>query len=92
MAYALVTAGKFYTLFTIQERIAIKKSDDPFVKEFWETYQNAVATNEEINLGSPAVQGGLSYLVAADQNPATDPVSKYLTAERRLQILGAIQQ
>lgn len=92
MAFALISAGSFYNLFTVPERIAIKTSEDPFVKEFWETYQNAVATGQEINLGSPAVQTGLAYLVAADRLPATDPPSKYLTGARRSQILQAVQQ
>lgn len=53
-----------YLAFTPAERIAIKASADPMVKEFWETYQLSVQLANPIDPNLVSVQEGLAYLAA----------------------------
>jgi hypothetical protein len=57
-----LTPIAFYLAFKPQERIAIKTSADPIVKEFWETYQLAAQTNSPIQAALVSVQSGVAYL------------------------------
>lgn len=65
--YPILSPMQFYLAFTPAERIAIKKSQDPEVIEFWATYQLAVQLNATIDPNLVSVQQGLEYLAA----PAT---------------------
>ena len=58
----LLTPMQLYLKFTAMERIAIKTSPDPLVKEFWETYQIALQTNSFIDLNLPDNLAILDYM------------------------------
>ncbi len=60
--YPPLTAMQFYLAFTTDERIAIKSSDDPVVKEFWATYELAVSLANSIDPNLPSIIAALKYL------------------------------
>ncbi len=61
-SYPVLTPMQFYLAFTPTERMAIKKSTDPMVAEFWATYQLAAQLNNTIDPNLVSVQEGLSWL------------------------------
>lgn len=67
--YPPYSAMTFYMAFSVTERIALKGSADPVVKEFWETFQLALTTGTPVNPLSDAVVGGLNYLVSEASLP-----------------------
>ena len=69
--YPVLSPMQFYLAFTPTERLAIKKSTDPMVMEFWATYQLAAQTNTSIDPNLVSVQEGLTYLATA--TTATPP-------------------
>ena len=82
---------KFYLAFTPAERIAIKKSTDPVVQEFWATYELAVQTGDNIDPNLNSVAEGLSYL--ATPTTATPPGAGILPSTARIiQIQAGISQ
>ena len=60
--YPTLTPMQFYLAFTPAERMAIKKSTDPMVQEFWATYQLAAQLNNTIDPNLVSVQDGLGWL------------------------------
>lgn len=90
VVYKLLTPMQFYLSFTPAERIAIKKSADPEVVEFWATYLLAVQTNIMINPNLPSVQEGLNWL--ATPTTATPAGPGILATSRITQILNGVQQ
>lgn len=87
----ILTPMTFYLAFKPAERIAIKASSDPVVKEFWDTYQRAENTNTMIDPNLVSVQEGIAYLA---QGPGdTPPGPGILTNKSRLaEILAGIPQ
>jgi hypothetical protein len=55
-----VTINEFKSLFTVQERIAIKTSTDPVVQDLWELIQDARTL--KVSLVSNATISALAYL------------------------------
>ncbi len=86
--YPVLPPMQFYLSFTTAERIAIKKSTDPDVMEFWATYELAVQTNTPIDPNLVSVQEGLDWLAT----PTTAAGPGILTATRIPQILNGVQQ
>ena len=87
-----LTPMQFYLALTPAERMAIKRSTDPVVVEFWATYQLAVQLNDFINPNLTSVQGGLEYLSVTNQLPAVTPAATYILPARIPQILAGIAQ
>jgi hypothetical protein len=88
--YAPLTPMQFYLAFTPTERLAIKKSTDQDVVEFWATYELAVQTNTPINPNLVSVREGLAWL--ATPATATPPGPGILAASRIAQISAGIPQ
>jgi hypothetical protein len=89
--YAPLTPMQFYLAFTTAERIAIKKSTDPDVVEFWATYNLAVTTNTPINPNLVSVQEGLAWM--ATPTTATPAGPGILASTTRIvQISNGIPQ
>lgn len=59
--YAPIDTARFYLCFTGAERIKIKGSADPFVREFWETYQIYHASKTPIDPNTGEVHAALAY-------------------------------
>ena len=86
-----LTPMQFYLAFTPTERMAIKKSTDPVVVEFWATYQLAAQLNNTIDPNLVSVQEGLTYL--ATSTTATPPGAGILASTARIaQISQGIPQ
>lgn len=86
----LLTPMTFYMAFTPAERIAIKTSADPMVKEFWETYQLSVQLDKPTDPNLVSVQDALTYLAApASPGPGAGILG---STERIPQILAGIPQ
>ncbi len=83
----VLTAMQFYLAFTPSERIAIKTSADPMVKEFWDTYGLAVQSNAGVDPNLVSVQESLAYLA---QPTTADPPGAGILAspDRVAQILA----
>ena len=89
--HPILTPMAFYLAFTPAERIAIKKSTDPDVMEFWATYQLAVQLNHTIDPNLVSVQQGLAWL--ATPTSATPPGPGILASTARIaQISDGIPQ
>src|SRR5487761_1979388 len=73
VVYRQLTPMQFYLAFTPAERMAIKKSTDVNVEEFWATYQLAAQTNTPIDPNLVSVQEGLTYLSVTDVAGTTTP-------------------
>jgi len=82
VTYPVLTPMQFYLAFTISERIAIKTSTDPVVKEVWDTYQVALQTGSSIDLNLEDNRNALAYMSA---NPVGSPI---LASGRMTTILG----
>jgi hypothetical protein len=89
--YGLLTPMTLYMAFTPGERIAIKTSSDPMVKEFWEMYQLSVQLGKPTDPNLASVQGAIAYLARSKE---ADPpgVGILATEERVDQILQGIPQ
>ena len=83
--YPMLTPMQYYLAFTPSERIAIKGSSDPVVKEAWATYELAAQLNETINPNLVSVQEALSYFTTT-----TPPI--LASTARIAQILAGIPQ
>ena len=91
VTYPPLTPMAFYLAFTPTERMAIKKSTDVNVAEFWATYQLAAQTNTSIDPNLVSVQEGLTYLATA--TTATPPGAGILASAARIaQISQGIPQ
>ena len=89
--YPILTPMQFYLAFTPAERIAIKKSTDPDVQEFWATYEVAVQLGNTIDPNLVSVQEGLAWL--ATPTSATPPGPGILVSTARIaQISEGIPQ
>ena len=89
--YPVLTPMQFYLAFTTTERIAIKKSADPDVLEFWATYELAAQLNHAIDPNLASVQEGLAWL--ATPTSATPPGPGILASTARIaQISEGIPQ
>jgi hypothetical protein len=87
-ALPTVGPGRMYQLVPLQTRIDIKNSNDPIVKEIYDSLQVAMQTSEPIDLGSISVQQELGYLVATDVSPTPQSgARKYLTQAQMDKIL-----
>lgn len=80
--YQHLTPMQFYLAFTPTERMAIKKSADPVVVEFWATYQLAVQTGTSMDPNLVSVQEALTYL--ATPTTATPPGAGILASAARV--------
>ena len=67
--YSTLTALQFYLAFSPAERIAIKKSTDPIVEDFWETYQFAASQGATIDPNLSSIIEGLAYLSNTNKEP-----------------------
>lgn len=86
-----LTPMTFYLAFTLAERMAIKGSSDPTVKEFWDTYQRSQDTGTMVDPNVVSVQEGLAYL--AVPTTATPPGPGILASTARIaQILAGTPQ
>ena len=86
----LLTPMTLYMAFTTQERIAIKASQDPLVKEFWEMYQLSVSLQKPTDPNLVSVREAIGYL-AAPANPG--PGAGILSSPERVQqILAGVPQ
>lgn len=80
--YPILTPMAFYLRFQVQERISIKASQDPVVKEFWATYLLALQTNSTIDMNRLDTRMALDYM---STEPAGTPI---LVAGRKAEILA----
>ena len=71
--YPVLTPMQFYLAFAPAERIAIKKSTDPDVMEFWATYELAAQLNHTIDPNLASVQEGLAWLATPTSATPTGP-------------------
>lgn len=71
--YQTLTPMQFYMAFTPAERIAIKKSTDPIIEEFWDTYQLAAQLNNVVDPNLASIVEGLDYMAATNVSPAPAP-------------------
>ena len=85
--YPVLTPMQFYLAFTPAERMAIKKSADPVVVEFWATYQLAAQLNNTIDPNLVSVQEALTYLATA--TTATPPGAGILASTARIAQISA---
>lgn len=86
----VLTPMTLYMAFTAAERIAIKNSADPMVKEFWEMYDMSVRLNKPTDPNLVSVQEALQYL-ATPASPG--PGAGILASQDRVQqILQGIPQ
>jgi hypothetical protein len=74
-----VTVNEFKSLFTAQERIAIKTSTDPIIQDLWELVQDTRTL--KISLATNATLSALDYLLSKE----------LITEARKHQILQAIE-
>ena len=81
-SYPVLTPMQFYLAFTPTERMAIKKSADPVVVEFWATYELAAQLNNTIDPNLVSVQAALTYL--ATPTSATPPGAGILVSTARI--------
>jgi hypothetical protein len=81
----LLTPMTFYLAFTPAERIAIKKSTDEQVVEFWATYQLAVQLDKPIDPNLVSVREAIEYL-------ATPGAAILASSDRIAQILNGVPQ
>ncbi len=89
--YPVLTPMQFYLAFTPTERMAIKKSTDPVVIEFWATYQLAAQLNNTIDPNLVSAQEALTYL--ATPATATPPGAGILASTARIaQISNGVPQ
>jgi hypothetical protein len=89
--YELLTPMTLYMAFTPVERMKIKASEDPLVKEFWEMYQLSVQLGKPTDPNLPSVQNAIAYL--ARPAGATPPGAGILESPERIeQILLGIPQ
>ena len=89
---ALLTPMQFYLAFTPTERIAIKKSTDPIVQEFWATYELASSQpGGSIDPNLPSVIEGLAYLATPSTATPAGP-GILASAARIAQIQAGIAQ
>lgn len=65
VVWPLLTPMTVYLAFTVLERIAIKTSIDPLIKEFWATYNLSVQLDKPTDPNLISVQGILAYMVTA---------------------------
>jgi hypothetical protein len=88
---APLTPMTFYLAFKSTERIAIKKSTDPLVMEFWEAYQLAVQLGKDVDPNLPSVADSVAYLA---QGPSDTPPGAGILAskDRVAQILAGVPQ
>jgi len=86
----LLTPMTLYMAFTPQERIAIKASQDEYVKEFWDMYQLSVKLEKPTDPNLVSVREAIAYLAA----PAAPGQGAGIlaSAERINQILQGIPQ
>jgi hypothetical protein len=63
----LLTPMTLYMAFTPAERIAIKSSEDPLVKEFWDMYQLSVNLQKPTDPNLVSVREAIAYLAAPKQ-------------------------
>lgn len=80
----------FYLAFTVQEAIAIKRSTDPIVIEFFARLKMRIDTGRQIDPNSASTKAGLEYLSTTMQKPATVPASTYIFPERIPEILDGV--
>jgi hypothetical protein len=59
-----VTINEFKSLFTVQERIAIKTSTDPVIQDLWELIQDQRTL--KVSLVSSATTSALAYLESVE--------------------------
>jgi len=86
-----LTAMALYLAFTPAERIAIKKSTDPIVEDFWATYELAADQKATIDPTLASFVAGLTYL--ATPTTATPPGPGILASPARIaQIQAGIAQ
>jgi hypothetical protein len=87
----MLTPMTFYLAFTPQERIAIKSSTDPLVKEFWASYELAVQLQKDVDPNLVSVSAAVAYLA---RQPGDDPPGPGILAspERVQQILAGVPQ
>jgi hypothetical protein len=89
-ALELLTPMTLYMAFKPAERIAIKASVDPMVKEFWAMYQLSVQLEKPTDPNLVSVQEALAYLAApASPGPGGGILA---SADRVAQILAGIPQ
>ena len=82
---------QFYLAFAPTERMAIKKSTDVNVVEFWATYQLAAQLNNTIDPNLISIQEALTYL--ATTTTATPAGAGILASTARIaQISNGIPQ
>lgn len=86
----ILTPMTFYMAFTPDERIAIKTSPDPYVKEFWDMYQLSVQLNKPTDPNLASIQNALAYLALTPES--TPPGPGILNPERVPHILAGIPQ
>lgn len=88
---ALLTPMTLYLAFSPAERIAIKKSTDQMVMEFWATYQLSVQLGTMTDPNLVSVQQGIGYLARpATATPAGPGI--LASADRVTQILAGVLQ
>lgn len=85
--FPVVPAIDFQLLFTTAERVALRKSTDPYVIEFVRM-TDCLRPTDTVNLLLPSVAASLSYLTARNQLPANDPLTTYLADGRMAKILA----
>ena len=91
ISYPTLSPIEFYLAFTPAERIAIKTSTDPIVKEFWATYELAAQVGAQINPQLVSIVESLAYLVTP--TTATPPGPGILASTARIaQIQAGIPQ
>jgi len=87
----MLTPMTLYLAFTPAERIAIKKSVDPMVIEFWATYQLSVQLDKPTDPNLMSVQEAIGYL--AQPTTATPPGAGILASQARIaQVLAGTPQ
>lgn len=82
-AYPPLTPMSVYMAFTSDERIAIQKSVDPYVVDFWKMYQLSVTLNKPTDPNLVSVQRALAYL--AQPATANPPGAGILAAPERIE-------
>jgi hypothetical protein len=86
----IVDVPTFYSLFTIQEQMAIEGSTDPIVATAWKRFTDPRVTFVNLALGS--VQNLLAYFSTTNQQPAVTPAATYIQPARVAQILTGVPQ
>jgi hypothetical protein len=86
-AFPTLAPMDFYLAFTPAERIAIKKSIDPVIVEFWTTFELQVQLGGRVDPNLVSVQEGLNYL--ATPTTATPPGAGILASQDRIAQINA---